>query len=123
MDILPPSLNMSSCSPPSLHQGGDSDDEGEGLGPVDDTQPSDEGHLSSQDPDGFATYGENDLVPEPRKVRPITRLLFLFTMETVPHTFTHQQCMFEPAPHTQPPGLGVRFCLGQLVQQGINTAQ
>ncbi|CAL8347653.1 unnamed protein product [Lota lota] len=53
-------------------QGGDSDDEGEGLGASDDTQPSvDEGPLSSQDPDGISTYGENDLVPEPHRVNKI----------------------------------------------------
>ncbi|KAG7247706.1 hypothetical protein CRUP_017225, partial [Coryphaenoides rupestris] len=49
-------------------QGGDSDDDGEGFGLSDDAQPSvDEAGPSSQDPDGFSTYGENDMVPEPHR--------------------------------------------------------
>ncbi|XP_056457719.1 condensin complex subunit 2 isoform X1 [Gadus chalcogrammus] len=53
-------------------QGGDSDDDGEGLGAADDSQPSLDGDpQSAPDPDGLATYGENDLVPEPHKVSKI----------------------------------------------------
>ncbi|KAK0139939.1 Condensin complex subunit 2 [Merluccius polli] len=53
-------------------QGGDSDDDGEGFGESGDTQPSgDEVTPSSQDPEGFSIYGENDLVPEPHRVNTI----------------------------------------------------
>uniref|UniRef100_G3PK55 Condensin complex subunit 2 n=1 Tax=Gasterosteus aculeatus aculeatus TaxID=481459 RepID=G3PK55_GASAC len=49
-------------------QGGDSDDEGEGFAGSDDTQPSgDSIPLPSQDQEGLATYGEDDLVPEPHR--------------------------------------------------------
>ncbi|XP_037339617.2 condensin complex subunit 2 [Pungitius pungitius] len=53
-------------------QGGDSDDEGEGFAGSDDTQPSgDSIPLPSQDQEGLATYGEDDLVPEPHRVNQI----------------------------------------------------
>ena len=121
-----------------LHQGGDSDDEGEGLGAVDDTQPSvDEGHQSSQDPDGFSTYGENELVPEPHKVRQpamrepagqsqgsssrsVWKRCLSFYLST-------RNLMLEPAPqiHCRQGwgGGGSIPCLAQLVEQGMNTAR
>lgn len=53
-------------------QGGDSDDEGEGFPGSDDTQPPiDSMPMSSQDPDGLSTYGEDNLVPEPHRVNKI----------------------------------------------------
>ena len=73
------------------------------MGAADDSQPSPDGDpQSTPDPDGLATYGENDLVPEPHKVRtsqPITGLLSPIAVETVPHTFIPS--------NKQPPGLGV----------------
>ncbi|KAM8885357.1 condensin complex subunit 2 isoform 1-T2 [Spinachia spinachia] len=57
---------------PGLEEGGDSDDEGEGFAGSDDTQPSgDSIPLPSQDEEGIATYGEDDLVPEPHRVNQI----------------------------------------------------
>lgn len=50
-------------------QGGDSDDDVEGFGGSDDTQPSgDSLPPPSQDLEGVSTYGEDDLVPEPHRV-------------------------------------------------------
>lgn len=51
-------------------QGGDSDDDVEGFVGSDDKQPSgDSIPAPSQDPEGVSTYGEDDLVPEPHRVR------------------------------------------------------
>lgn len=53
-------------------QGSDSDDEGEGFGSTDDTQPSMTNMPpSSQRPDDISTYGEDNLVPEPQRVNKI----------------------------------------------------
>uniref|UniRef100_A0A672G8S1 Condensin complex subunit 2 n=1 Tax=Salarias fasciatus TaxID=181472 RepID=A0A672G8S1_SALFA len=53
-------------------QGGDSDDDVEGFGGSDDTQPSGENLPGpSQDLEGVSTYGEDDLVPEPHRVNKI----------------------------------------------------
>ncbi|XP_068461406.1 condensin complex subunit 2 [Clinocottus analis] len=54
-------------------QGGDSDeDDGEGFVGSDDTQPSGDSIAApSQDQEGIATYGEDDLVPEPHRVNKI----------------------------------------------------
>uniref|UniRef100_A0A7N6AU06 Condensin complex subunit 2 n=1 Tax=Anabas testudineus TaxID=64144 RepID=A0A7N6AU06_ANATE len=53
-------------------QGGDSDDDVEGFGGSDDTQPSgDSLPPPSQDLEGVSTYGEDDLVPEPHRVNKI----------------------------------------------------
>lgn len=51
-------------------QGGDSDDDVEGFAGSDDTQPSGDGIPPlSPDGEGISTYGEEDLVPEPHRVR------------------------------------------------------
>ncbi|XP_034026947.1 condensin complex subunit 2 isoform X2 [Thalassophryne amazonica] len=53
-------------------QGGDSDDDVEGFAGSDDTQPSGEGiPVTSHNPEGISTYGEDDLVPEPHRVNKI----------------------------------------------------
>ncbi|KAM6944201.1 condensin complex subunit 2 isoform 1-T1 [Lycodopsis pacificus] len=53
-------------------QGGDSDDDGEGFAGSDDTHPSGDGiPPPSQDQEGIATYGEDDLVPQPHRVNMI----------------------------------------------------
>ncbi|TNN77646.1 Condensin complex subunit 2 [Liparis tanakae] len=53
-------------------QGGDSDDDGEGFAGSDDTQPSSDSiPAPSQDQEGIATYGEDDLVPQPYRVNTI----------------------------------------------------
>ncbi|XP_056275219.1 condensin complex subunit 2 isoform X2 [Pseudoliparis swirei] len=53
-------------------QGGDSDDDGEGFAGSDDTQPSSDSiPAPSQAQEGIATYGEDDLVPQPYRVNKI----------------------------------------------------
>lgn len=53
-------------------QGGDSDDEAEGFTGSDDAPPSGEGGSGlSQDPEGVSVYREDDLVPEPHRVKKI----------------------------------------------------
>jgi len=85
----------------------------------DDAQPSvDKAGPSSQDPDGFSTYGENDMVPEPHRV-------------------SRQPCWSQPANHnasicdhrgkskalTLPGVRGSIPCPAQLVEQGMNSAR
>lgn len=55
------------CSFSSPPQGGDSDDDAEGFTGSDGTPPS--GGSLPAPAEGVSTYGEEDLVPEPHRVR------------------------------------------------------